>query len=309
MFRAVPDAQNLASATWIDLVDPDDAEQAVVQAATHLRVPTRADIAEVETSSRLATEHGTLYLSTPMAFLGTDHISHAGPLGIVLSETTLLTLRFDDMPALETFATHLATVPAATAPEAFTILLEDIVDRLADVLEHVGTTLDTISQRVFRPETGATPARANTQLRATLREIGRAGSRLSNIRASLLGVQRIAAYARDTAPFLAPHAPRLQILKADTASLAEYDTQLSSKVQFLLDATLGFISIEQNNGIKVLTVVSVVGVPPTLIASIYGMNFKAMPELQWDYGYAYALTLIVASALLPLFWFKKRGWI
>lgn len=309
MFRAVPDAQNLASATWIDLVDPDDAEQAVVQAATHLRVPTRADIAEVETSSRLATEHGTLYLSTPMAFLGTDHISHAGPLGIVLSETTLLTLRFDDMPALETFATHLATVPAATAPEAFTILLEDIVDRLADVLEHVGTTLDTISQRVFRPETGATPARANTQLRATLREIGRAGSRLSNIRASLLGVQRIAAYARDTAPFLAPHAPRLQILKADAASLAEYDTQLSSKVQFLLDATLGFISIEQNNGIKVLTVVSVVGVPPTLIASIYGMNFKAMPELQWDYGYAYALTLIVASALLPLVWFKKRGWI
>ena len=309
MFRAVPDAQNLASATWIDLVDPDDAEQAVVQAATHLRVPTRADIAEVETSSRLATEHGTLYLSTPMAFLGTDHVSHAGPLGIVLSETTLLTLRFDDMPALETFATHLATVPAATAPEAFTILLEDIVDRLADVLEHVGTTLDTISQRVFRPETGATPARANTQLRATLREIGRAGSRLSNIRASLLGVQRIAAYARDTAPFLAPHAPRLQILKADAASLAEYDTQLSSKVQFLLDATLGFISIEQNNGIKVLTVVSVVGVPPTLIASIYGMNFKAMPELQWDYGYAYALTLIVASALLPLVWFKKRGWI
>ena len=309
MLRASPHPDDLASATWIDLVSPDDAEQAAVQAATQLRVPSRADITEIETSSRLGMEQGTLYLSTPMAFLGTDHVSHTGPLGIVLSERTLLTLRFDDMPVFETFATHLAALPAATAPEAFTVLLEGIVDRLADVLEHVGTGLDTISQRVFRPETGTTPAYANQQLRATLREIGRAGARLSNIRASLLGVQRIAAYARDTAPWLAPYAPRLQVLKADAASLAEYETQLENKVQFLLDATLGFISIEQNNGIKVLTVVSVVGVPPTFIASMYGMNFKGMPELQWQYGYAYALTLMLLSALLPLVWFKKRGWI
>lgn len=313
MLRTAPNPGDIASATWIDLVRPDDAERATVQAATHLRVPTHADITEIETSSRLNTEHGTLYLSTPMAFLGTDHVSHTGPLGIVLSERTLLTLRFDDMPAFETVATHLAAIAqagaAVTAPEAFTVLLEGIVDRLADVLELVGTSLDVISQGVFRPETDANPARANQQLRATLREIGRVGARLSNIRASLLGIQRIAAYARDTAPFLAPHAPRLQVLKADAASLAEYDAQLDNKVQFLLDATLGFISIEQNNGIKVLTVVSVVGVPPTFIASMYGMNFKNMPELQWEYGYIYALTIIVLSALLPLIWFKKRGWI
>ena len=309
MLQAIPHPDQLAAATWIDLLRPDDAEQARVHTATQLRIPTRADIAEIESSSRLGTEHGTLYLSTPMAFLGTDHASHTGPLGIVLSEQTLLTLRFDDMPAFEAFATHLAAHPAATAPEAFTILLEDIVDRLADVLEHVGTTLDTISQRVFRPEQGSNPARADTQLRATLREIGSAGARLSNIRASLLGVQRIAAYARDTAPWLAPHAPRLQVLRADATSLAEYEAQLENKVQFLLDATLGFISIEQNNGIKVLTVVSVVGVPPTFIASMYGMNFKWIPELQWEYGYFYALAVIALSALLPLIWFRKRGWI
>jgi magnesium transporter len=91
--------------------------------------------------------------------------------------------------------------------------------------------------------------------------------------------------------------------------LSDYDNQLTNKVQFLLDATLGFINIEQNNGIKILTVVSVVGVPPTLMASIYGMNFKMMPELEWHYGYAYGLAVIILSAILPFLWFKRRGWI
>ena len=103
--------------------------------------------------------------------------------------------------------------------------------------------------------------------------------------------------------------PRLTTLRQDIASLTDYDVQLTNKVQFLLDATLGFINIEQNNGIKILTVVSVVGVPPTLVASIYGMNFKRIPELEWAYGYFYGLTLIVLSAIVPYVWFKKRGWI
>ena len=103
--------------------------------------------------------------------------------------------------------------------------------------------------------------------------------------------------------------PRLLTVRQDVASLSDYDAQLTNKVQFLLDATLGFINIEQNNGIKILTVVSVVGIPPTLIASMYGMNFKNMPELQWEYGYLYGIVMIVLSGVIPLLWFRKRGWI
>ena len=103
--------------------------------------------------------------------------------------------------------------------------------------------------------------------------------------------------------------PRFKTLRQDIASLSDYDVQLANKVQFLLDATLGFINIEQSNGIKVLTVVSVVGVPPTLLASIYGMNFKWIPELQWEYGYFYGLAVIVLSGVLPFWWFKRKGWI
>ncbi len=98
-------------------------------------------------------------------------------------------------------------------------------------------------------------------------------------------------------------------MRQDLASLTEYDSQMTNKVQFLLDATLGFINIEQNSSIKVLTVISLVGVPPTLIASIYGMNFANMPELHWAHGYAYGLSMIALSAVLPLVWFKWRGWI
>ena len=102
---------------------------------------------------------------------------------------------------------------------------------------------------------------------------------------------------------------RIKTQRSDIASLNDYEMHLTNKVQLLLDATLGLINIEQNNIIKVLTIVSVVGVPPTLVASMYGMNFKGMPELDWAWGYPYALTLILVSAVGPLLWFKKRGWL
>ena len=302
----------LADAIWIDLLRPDDAERSLVERATGLRVPAAAEIAEIESSSRLGSENGVLFLSTPMAFLDADGVSRVGALGFVLSDRMLLTVRYDEMPVVELFEGRLAVQPVPpSSAGAFVGLLEAIVDRLADVLEHVGADLDTLSRRVFRPEkAGRNAAKEDAKLRATLREVGRAGERLSNLRSSLLGVQRIASYARQVAAWLPAEAqPRLQVLHGDTASLAEFDAQLSNKVQFLLDATLGFINIEQNNGIKVLTVVSVVGVPPTLIASIYGMNFKWIPELQWEYGYFYGLAVIVLSGVLPLVWFKKRGWI
>ena len=304
------DGAGLEGVVWLDLMDPTEAERGLVERVTGLRVPGREDLAEIESSSRLSTERGALYLSAPTHVLDAEGVSHSSPLGFVLSERRLLTVRYAALPVFEQCgATFRVEEGAADGVAAFLWVMEAIVDRMADVLEHIGGELDGMSRRVFRGE-AASPAKTDLQLRATLRGVGRAGDRLSNLRDSLLGVQRVVGYVAETARWIRTEDKgRFVTLRQDTLSLADYDVQLSNKVQFLLDATLGFINIEQNNGIKVLTVVSVVGVPPTLMASIYGMNFHNMPELSWAYGYQYGLIVIVLSGLLPLVWFKLKGWI
>ena len=247
-----------------------------------------------------------------MTLRSKDGGSHVGPLGFVLSPRHLLTVRFADFPVFDSFAERFAQSSEPSSAGAFIGLLEAIVDRLADVLERVGADLELLSRQIFRAREGEKNAnKIDAQLRATLRAIGRGGERLANLRDSLVGMQRITVYVHDVGAgwIKKDMLQRFSTLRKDISSLMEYDVQLSNKVQFLLDATLGFISIEQANGIKILTVVSVVGVPPTLVASIYGMNFKWIPELQWEYGYFYGLGVIILSAVLPLIWFKKRGWI
>ena len=130
------------------------------------------------------------------------------------------------------------------------------------------------------------------------------------MRDELLGLGRVGAYLEESGIAGAPpvNATRLKGIRADIASLTDYEAHLSGKLQFLLDATLGFINIEQNEIVKTLTIASVVGIPPVLVAGIYGMNFRVMPELRWALGYPMALALIVVSGLVPLWWFKRRGW-
>ncbi len=239
-------------AAWLDLVLPTDAERSWAERATTLRVPAQADLAEIESSSRLAVSGQVLTLSTPMTYLGPDGISMAPPLGFVLSPDHLITVRFADMPVFDQFAGRFQAAEHPCSAAAFVGLLEAMVDRLADVLEHVGAEMDGMSRRVFAAEgeAGRNASEINQKLRATLRGVGRAGERLSNIRDSLLGVSRILGYAQDVADGWLPAdlRPRLKTLRGDIASLSEYDNQLTNKVQFLLDATLGFINIEQANG-------------------------------------------------------------
>jgi magnesium transporter len=155
------------------------------------------------------------------------------------------------------------------------------------------------------------PVREDADLRELLQRVGGSGDLTSKLRDSLLGIGRIVPYVLGLGIKWLPAevTPRLQTLERDIASLSDYDVHLTNKVQLLLDATLGLINIQQNNIIKVLTIVSVVGVPPTLVASMYGMNFRYMPELHWTWGYPFGLALIILSALAPLLWFKLRGWL
>ncbi|MBV9914698.1 MAG: hypothetical protein JOZ93_19135, partial [Sinobacteraceae bacterium] len=202
---------------------------------------------------------------------------------------------------------------AGTSAEVFATLIEGITDYAADALELIGADLVGVSRRVFRNYGSKrlhNIARSNRALRQILVDVGERGEKLSQIRESLLGVQRILPYTLENGKewIGANIVARLNTAGRDLQSLSDFEVHLSNKVQFLLDAVLGFINTEQNDIFKVLTIVSVVGIPPTLIASMYGMNFVNIPEYHWHYGYAWGLGLIFVSAILPTLWFKWRGW-
>jgi magnesium transporter len=300
---------------WIDLQNPTAEETAFVERATGLRAPSAAELSEIESSSRLKVENDAFYFSMA-AVLRKNGEPTTTPLGFVVAAERLITIRFEDLPAFASFGQDIKTEGGVhpSSAGAFVGLLEAMVDRMADALEQAGGELDEVSRRVFSADetqgAKARPAHDENALRETLRRIGRAGDVVSKIRDSLMGVGRIVAFAsgRNLDWMPAEVKPELETLRLDVLSLNDYDAYLTTKVQFLLDATLGLINIEQNNIIKVLTVVSVVGVPPTLVASWYGMNFKHIPELDWSFGYPYAIVLAIVSAILPLIWLRLKGW-
>lgn len=303
---------------WIDLLNADTNEISFVEKSTGLHVPTFDELSEIESSSRLRLENHALCLSAPMISRAESTDPRTTPVGFVLTKNLLITVRFQTLTAFRTFVERSAKSDGTNKGSvgAFASLMDTIVDRIADVLEGVESELDEVSRRIFRTgveDAGgrSRPARENADLRKILRAVGGAGDLVSKIRDSLLGVGRILPYVMGQATDWVPADVKqhLETMRQDVLSLNDYDAHLVNKVQLLLDATLGLINVEQNNIIKVLTIVSVIGVPPTLVASLHGMNFKYMPELNWAWGYAYAIGLIGLSAIVPLVWFKLRGWL
>jgi len=298
---------------WIDLLNPTDDEKKFVEDRTGLRVPTVEQLSEIESTSRLIVDHGVIYLSTPLVAQGDTADYHLSPAGFILSPRILITVRFAELTTFNSVAAKVAADPSLrSSAGVFTTLMEALVDRGADVLERLGGELDQISRAVFRgdPNKKRHIARSNEALRLALTRIGTIGDRLSQARDVFLGVDRIVPFVAGLKhDWIIPEfESRLAALAKDTASLNAYEEHLSNKVQFLLDAVLGFITIEQNDLFKILTIVSVVGIPPTLMAGIWGMNFKSMPELSWELGYPFAWAIIILSAIIPLVWFKVRGW-
>jgi magnesium transporter len=305
--------EDLRNAVWIDLRDPTEAEIAAVSEATGLRVPTRAEVSEIEASSRLVLREAVLYLSMPLITLTDGPRSVAA--GFVLSTDRLLTVRFATSLVFDAYMARLPTgdIMCHTGAHILFGLLGAIVDRQADIMENLHTDFDAISHRVFAL---AGKARAGRKiedrfLRDTLSELGHNGDLISHIRESQLGVGRILPFieanTQEWLPAELRHA--LATLRDDIGSLRDFDEHLSNKLQFLLDATLGFINIAQNDVMKVMTIASVVGIPPVLVAGVYGMNFKNIPELDWPWGYEFGWAMILLTTLIPLLIFRWRKWI
>jgi magnesium transporter len=176
----------------------------------------------------------------------------------------------------------------------------------------VGRDVDAISQNVFAKPSARSRSRQSDGLRAMLEQIGRKGDMISNIRDSLGTLERLIGFfgqrlrEERATPGLRE---RLADLTSDIKGLADHANFVSQKTTFLLDASLGLIGIEQNRIMQIFSVVSVVFLPPTLVASIYGMNFHVMPELSAPWGYPAALVVIVLSAVLPFMIFRRKGWL
>ncbi|GBR55525.1 magnesium/cobalt transporter CorA [Neokomagataea thailandica NBRC 106555] len=312
---------------WIDLLNPTEEEINLASEKLGFHIPSRAELNEIESSSRHYEREGILYLSGPLVRrYDTGPITR--PVGFVVSPTHLVTIRYADYIAFDAIglqlAEHSADAPPPSPAGLLTDLIDEIINRLADLLENVGHTLDTLSRQIFGSDERKHRAHASHTLRTTLKRLGNTGDLASMIRDSLLSIDRIRLHlstankqdllpthitnpAEDSSSKLLHN--RLEIAGRDITSLNEFNTQINNKVQFLLDATLGFINIEQNDGMKILTVASSIGIMPTLIAGIYGMNFRIMPELNWSFGYPFAIALMLVSIAAPLYWFWRRGWL
>ena len=298
---------------WIDLLNATAEEKQFVEQRLKIRVPSEESLSEIEASSRLIFDHGTLYLSSPAVGLDEHKEAQVTSVGFIIGPRVLVTVRFSRLPAFAAVATRIkADDDLQNGMCVFTGLLEAMVDRGADVLEHLGATADTLSRAVFRGGLvrSKRPVRSSRKMREALENVGELADRLAKARDTLLGVGRIGSFAHEVgSEWITPSSKkRLEAISRDVASLSDYESRLSDKIQLLLDAVLGFINIQQNDLFKILTIVSVVGVPPTILVGIWGMNFKNMPELSWTFGYPLAWIAVIASGLLPLLWFKRRGW-
>jgi magnesium transporter len=292
-------------AVWIDLVEPTPEEDRLVESAVGASVPTRDEMVEIEPSSRLYIENGVRYMTASVLCNVDTATPVLSPVTFILTKQALVTVRYDDPKPFQIYATRACKAQAGErTPEAVLIgLFDAIVDRAADILEHVGADVDELSRIIFQ-RTGSQAYRKPYQ--ELLKAIGRKGDLTSKARESLVTLQRVFLYLTAEIEGTKPSKEtksQIRTLQRDAASLTEHASFLNDKVTFLLDAMLGMVGLAQNDIVKLFSVMAVV------VASIYGMNFDLMPELKWTYGYPFALGLMVVSAVLPYLFFKWRRWL
>ena len=310
--EALPDG-----ALWIDLLEPTKHDDKRVEELTKVAIPTREDMKEIEESSRFYVENGAHYMTTPL--LHSVDTEHPGmqPITFILCGKRLITVRYcrpKSFILFERYATKPGNSFITSNCEGFSVflgILESVTDRAADILEGISVRLEEESAHLFRanPRNNGLSTQA---FRKAMRHLGREGSLLSKLLEALAGLSRLVVYVEALQRAEKPKSKasaRIKSIDRDAKSLTDHVEFLQNKITFLLDTIVGLVSVEQNAIIKIFSVAAVGFMPPTLVASIYGMNFKHMPELEWFVGYPVAVILMIISALLPLAFFRYKGWL
>jgi magnesium transporter len=311
--REMPTAIN-GGTVWIDLLNPSKDEDHLVENALGIAVPTREEMAEIEASSRLYQEGGAHYMTALVLHQADvpNEPATTTPITFILSGHRLVTVRYAEPRAIKIFLNRALKKDAAcmTGAAVMVGLLEAIIDREADRVERIQGEVDKLSQTIFGTKGGERTR--SLRFDVNIRAIGNEGELTSRSRESLLTLDRLLTYLSHVMSERGDDKAlkaRVKTANRDVQSLADHIGYLSTKITFLLDATLGMINNEQNSIIKIFSVLAVALMPPTLVGTIYGMNFKHMPELEWSYGYPWAIGLMIISALLPWLYFKRKGWL
>lgn len=297
---------------WLDLNDPTRQEEDYAEALTHIEVPTRDDLRDIEPSSRLYEDENAVYLTASLLCGADGPAPRLADVAFVLTRACLVTVRYDDPTSFALFAAALGRLNGTpSAQTTLARLMETIADRTAEILERAEVRGDALLVRIFG-ETGQEPRRRKPkELENLLNEIGAHHRLVSKTRGSLATLSRVMTFLQTVEAIRQDREIRdlCKSIARDIQSLSEHANFLSGNITFLLDASLGLINVEQNAIIKIFSIASVVFLPPTLVASIYGMNFKHMPELEWVFGYPSSLVLMAVSAIIPFFFFRWKGWL
>lgn len=300
------------NAVWVDLVSPTAAEDKAVERLLGIAIPTREDMQEIEISSRLYIENSARYMTATLMCHSDTDMPRTTAVTFILGDHRLVTVRYDLPKPFALVEAKLARscTPSITGEMVLMELLDAVIDRCADILERCGSDIDQVSHDIFEPESERHGhAKQYSQI---LISIGRKGDLTSKVRESLVSIGRVVTFLSavvEGVKWSKDMREQLKTMQRDVASLTDHASYLSNKITFVLDAMLGVVNLEQNNIIKLFSVMAVVLMPPTLIASIYGMNFKVMPELEWVHGYPMALVMMLIAAIVPYWLFKLKKWL
>ena len=309
---AEPPAALRPDLVWIDLVEPTKAEDLMMESLLGITIPTRDDLKDIEPSSRLYIADDAVFMTASLVYRSDTEMPGLTDVGFILAGKRLVTVRYAEPRAFGLFKAGIGRFPGGcrNGVVILTRLLETIADRTAEILEQAVLRIDGLSLEVFGDKTSAR-RRPPKFLEARLRDVAGHHRLVAKTRDSLASLSRLLTFVY-TLPDVQEDKDSRELCRSisrDIQSLSEHAAFISGNITFLLDASLGLINVEQNAIIKIFSIASVVLLPPTLVASIYGMNFRVMPELDWQFGYPWALAAMVLSALIPFFFFRWKGWL
>ncbi|MEX0737858.1 MAG: magnesium/cobalt transporter CorA [Pseudohongiella sp.] len=292
----------LAAAMWLDLVNPDDDERQLVESLNSQPLPDTEDVEEIEASARSYQDEAGLHVHS-LFLHKVDERHRNTSVAFTLTDTQLITLREREIPAFRLMRMRARRLHGLVEDPVMIVLalFEIKIDDLADTLEEVYTQLENTSNLVLEDN--------DSPIEDALDELARQEDTNGKVRLCLMDTQRALSFLLRRGKLSADHAETARELLRDIDSLLPHNSFVFDKINFLMDAAQGFISIQQSKIIKIFSIAAVVFLPPTVIASVYGMNFDSMPELGWQLGYPWALGLMVLSGIAPYVFFKVKGWL
>lgn len=306
------DANVNADSVWIDLINPTQAEDRQIEAALGISIPTRAEMREIETSSRLYVEQGAHFMTVLLVHDIEAQRPIFSNITFILVGNRLVTVRYAEPRGFPLYLARTERGDAACASGVHIMigLIESLIQRKADLVERVQDEVERLAGSIFDLKGGAHSR--HKRLDVVLRSIGKQGEIASRVQESAASLDRVLLFflqAVRERQIDSKVRQRIESAHRDARAIGEHVRFLSDRTVFLLDATLGMINVEQNQIIKLFSVMAVMLMPPTLVASIYGMNFRHMPELDWLLGYPFALVAMLLAAVVPFIYFRRNGWL